>query len=174
MEMTTEMSVASRYQSHLAPLLACIAASTGPVLEIGVGHFSTPQLHAICGAMGRMLISTEPDAAWLTEFSRYNSGRHNFRADYTTLNVPGFVWNFGVVFIDHSPGGENRARAFRYFIATAQFVVVHDYEQDNEEAIAPLLNGVNHVVCRDYLPPTLVASSVLEIPEILKQNYAHH
>ena len=49
--MTPEMETAVKWQSHLPALLACIAVTHGPVLELGVGHFSTPHLHALCGAL---------------------------------------------------------------------------------------------------------------------------
>lgn len=164
MTMTPEMDVATKYQSHLPALLACIISSHGPVIELGVGHFSTPHLHALCGAFRRDLISCEEDPDWFVAFrSKYESEGHffyNVRESWT-------LDRYGVAFIDHSPGGENRASAFRSAIRKADLVVVHDYWQDNEEAIAPLLTGITHHVCKDYEPPTLVASMVFPIPPVL-------
>jgi hypothetical protein len=73
-----------------------------------------------------------------------------------------------VAFIDNSPGGERRRKDFEFFIKLADFVVVHDYEKDNEEHIFPVLAGVKHkYVTRTYEPPTLVASNTMAIPKSL-------
>jgi len=39
--------------THLPALLACVSRTAGGVIELGVGHFSTPILHAVCEAAGR-------------------------------------------------------------------------------------------------------------------------
>lgn len=162
MTMTTEMEVATKYQSHLPALLACVASTVGPVLELGVGYFSTPQLHAICGASKRFLVSVESDAEWLKYFSdRYASVDHWFKSEKWSL------LRYGVAFIDHSPGGENRAKAFKELIELSDYVVVHDYHDDNEAAIAPLLHDLTRYVCKLVFPPTLVASKTKEIPPVL-------
>lgn len=170
MTIPPDMQAATQWQSHLPALLACIAVTDGPVLELGVGHFSTPHLHAICGALNRMLISVEPDDVWREEFSRYTSGLHNFMASYTGLNVPGFIWHFGVSLVDHSPGGANRAAAFKAFIELSDFVVVHDAQKDAEnfQHIEPMLAGLNWHLCTGYFPHTLCASKTRQIPEVLK------
>lgn len=159
--MTTEMEVATKYQSHLPALLAAVAASEGPVLELGVGYFSTPQLHALCGTMYRRLVSFESDKEWLAEFSnRLSNHLHDF-----VMECPlGMGEQWGVVFVDHSPGGQNRADAFLKAGSESQFVVVHDYHLENEDAIKPLLNGFMYHVTRSYDPPTLIASRHHAIP----------
>lgn len=141
--------------SHLPALLACVGASRGDVLEIGVGHFSTPALHCLCGGMDRALVSYEKDDKWRDMFKDALPGaKHAFVTELPQDKSK----QYGVVFIDDSPGGENRANHFRNYIDRARFVVVHDYHHDNEEHISPLLAGLNTHVCKMYQPPTLVAS----------------
>lgn len=148
--------------SHLPALLAAVGASEGPVLELGVGHFSTPALHALCGAMNRMLASVETDEKWMAEFKpTYKNKWHGF----ATFIPP--VHNWGCVFIDDSPGGERRAHSFKMLIQHAEFVVVHDYHLENEEHIHPMLEGVNYHVTKTYQPPTLIASRFKEIPQAI-------
>lgn len=149
------MEVATKYQSHLPALLSCVSKTIGPVVEIGVGHFSTPVLNAVCGAMDRQLYSIETDVEWLQHFKDMFRGsiHHNFLSSWPYKSE-----KVGVCFIDDSPGGENRANSFKQFLPVSQFVVVHDYHAENEEAIGPLLHGVDHKVWSDYSPPTLVAS----------------
>ena len=166
MKMTEEMAVATRYQSHLPALLACVAESQGPVLEIGVGYFSTPHLHALCDVLNRLCYSVETDKEWYDGFSvKYQGRNHAFVRELGSLPI----WSWGVTFIDHSPGGENRASALRQFIDRSQFVIVHDYEKDNLEAIAPLLTGCHYHVCTHCLPPTLVASKTRYVPRVLTE-----
>lgn len=165
MTMTQEMSVAVQYQSHLPALLACIAQSDGPVLELGVGHFSTPHLHALCGALGRNLISVESDKEWRHEFQKYEHAPwHYVVRDWCDL---GLRW--GVAFIDHSPGGANRAAAFKALIDVSEFVVAHDAQKDAEnfQHIEPMLAGLNWYLCTSYFPHTLIASKTQQIPEVL-------
>lgn len=151
--------------SHLTPLLACVCASLGPVLEIGIGHFSTPILHAVCANLGRRLVSIEDNKEWFDSFSKYNNDSHSvLLKEYDDIAEE----KWGVVFIDNSPGGQRRKTDFVKFIKTSDYVVVHDFELDNKEAIQPMLDGgkINYVVYDEYKPPTLVASTLFSIPFI--------
>lgn len=155
--------------SHLPVLAACLAATSGDVLELGVGDFSTPFLHAYCGAAGRKLVSVESDAAWVEKVGpRFGGQSHRFYCgDYDTLALQLAAREWAVVLIDNSPGGARRAQDFSFLRHCAQFVVVHDYWQDNEEHIAPMLNGINYYVCHRQKPPTLVASMQRPIPYVI-------
>lgn len=165
--MSTELD--NRYDalawgSHLTPLLSCVCATEGPVLELGIGHFSTPILHGVCEAMNRQLVSVEDSAEWHVAFTKYNTPLHDVILSGYDTEAPFLMQDWGTVFIDNSPGGERRKKDFSRFLPMAQFVVVHDYERENEEAIAPLLGGVTWVVYTEYRPPTLVASIKRKLP----------
>lgn len=168
------------WTSWLPALGYALGASTGPVLEIGVGHFSTPFLHEYCHAAGRALYSLETDRDWYLNFARYDwmkSDRKHYvfhcPADLgSARGVKGFSSlmesrddpvRFGAALIDSSPGGEARLAPFLAFIDHSDFVVVHDYHRENEEAIAPHLHGVSYKVYRDYDPPTLLASKKFKL-----------
>lgn len=160
--------------SHMPALLAAIGSTTGDVLEIGVGHFSTPQLHYLCGAMGRRLVSIEQNKEWYEPFAtKYSSENHTFyQGEYPNI-LPSMVklpwWNWSVVFIDHSPGGKSRSDVFSLFIDISEYVVVHDYHLENEDAIKPLLDSKTiHKTIAVYEPPTLIASRKRPIPLILE------
>lgn len=167
MTITEEMRAATEWGSHMPALLACVAASTGPVLELGVGHFSTPQLHAICATMGRYLLSVESNDDWFTQMANiYETDEHGF-----LTGIPDGVDQlyFGVAFIDHSPGGANRADAFRKLIEVSGYVVVHDAQQnaENFQHIEPMLKGLEWHLCTGYFPHTLVASKKYALPKVL-------
>jgi len=167
--MTPEMEVATKYQSHLPALLACIVSTTGPVLELGVGHFSTPHLHALCGALKRNLVSIERDKEWRDEFEkRYAGSGHAVVSEWVHLKNNG---RWGVAFIDDSPGGASRASAFKSLISISDYVVMHDSQADAEnfQAVQPMLAGLNWHLCTSIFPHTLVASKTLKIPDVVKQ-----
>ena len=161
--------------SHLPALLTAIGSSNGPVLELGVGYFSTPALHAICGALKRRLMSVEQNAEWCERFKYLENPIHRI-ANHTNEEFFKLMGNYehlckwGVAFIDHSPGGASRAEAFRILAPISSYVVVHDYHLENEEHIAPLLTGFKTVrVFNTQQPPTLVASLNYELPESADQ-----
>lgn len=158
--------------SHLPALMVALAGSTGPVLELGVGNFSTPVLHAVCGALKRNLVSLEADHMWAQQFSHLVLDRHKiFCVDYFHYleNIDPST-RYGVAFIDHSPGGESRAKAFRLLSQRAAYVVVHDYHLENEDAISPMLLGMKwFAVTSTQQPPTLIASRDFELPVGLEE-----
>ena len=148
------------WSSWLPALGYALAKSTGSVLELGVGHFSTPFLHEYCMAANRGLMSVESDQTWGDAFRiRYKRSLHSFYVgNYDAILKEFATQDWGVVFIDNSPGGKARSIPFDLLKGKAQYLVVHDYHRENEEAIAPLLTGMDHRIFKDYDPPTLLAS----------------
>jgi hypothetical protein len=154
--------------SHLPVLMAAVAASSGPVLEIGIGHFSTPALRALCIPLHRKLVSVEDSSEWFNEFRNYERDLHRLiNADYDNMLPILAKEHWGAVFIDNSPGGERRRKDFISFIPCSDYVVVHDYHAENEDAIAPLIGKLEYRVYRKYQPPTLIASASKSIPDCI-------
>jgi len=152
--------------SSWLPALGCaLGNSHGPVLEIGIGHFSTPFLHEYCKGAGRELWSVESDITWRRHFEdRYLSDWHRFFYPIDHC-VPKEMLNdthFGVTFIDNSPGGEARLKPFKAALLNSDYIVVHDYWRENFDAIQPIVDAesMNFKVYSDYEPPTLLASKL--------------
>lgn len=167
--MNPETISQAEWGSHLSAVLACFASTIGPVLELGVGHCSTPALHALCLASDRLLTSVEQDETWFKMFqSHYEKKGHEFiYGEYDRIVPLLALTQWGVVLIDNSPGGERRKKDFQSLIKCSGFVVLHDYHRENQEAIEPLLDSMNRYVCNYYKPPTLVASLTRKIPAVL-------
>lgn len=111
------------WTSWLPAVGFALARSTGPVLEIGIGHFSTPFLHEYCKGAGRHLASAESDRKWMDAFIPKYFGDHKFvSVDQATPKTFSHA-RFGVVFIDNSPGGQARAIPFKNWINSADFIV---------------------------------------------------
>ena len=123
------------YGTHTTPLLTAALSTTGDVLELGCGDFSTPMLDTVLSRMpGRQLFTAEGDATWLKQFQNLESPWH------TMKNVPAFQMNggsarkplpkwmkrkWGLVFIDHAPADRRRCDIKR-LRKLAQVFVVHD------------------------------------------------
>jgi hypothetical protein len=137
------------------PLLfgACLSTS-GPIIELGTGFYSTPFVHAVSAAQNRPLWSVDTQRGYLTFMGRYASELHRLalldpemmmgddgRIAYGQGQSPAyfidrqrryFETHFAdvspsVVLVDHSPGFL-RQPAIEWFADRAEFVVAHDTE----------------------------------------------
>ena len=150
-----------KWGSHLPAIGACLAVTTGSILEFGCGHFSTPFLWQYSRASGRPFVSLEKDREW---GERFNGTL--IVQDYVETVRDSFASKrWSVVLIDNSPGGEARLELFILCLPISEFVVVHDYHMENSDAIDPYTVDLKmrHVFNR-YEPPTLVASLTRSFP----------
>ena len=89
------------YGTHQRMLVRAMMRTTGPVLELGSGWYSTPILHEIAVAQGRFLFSQDNDPTWLKQMSDlFSENYHRFSLVSRTLWM-GVRW--GLVFVDHGP-----------------------------------------------------------------------
>lgn len=123
--------------------------TTGPVLEIGCGKWSTPICAAFCKASEREFLSIDEDRRWAkppTKFVRYDDVLPRLAAD----------GDWSVVLMDHSPGERRPADALR-FLGAAEYVVCHDYAKELEAAYAPAVEAWPfYKVNSRFSPRTLV------------------
>lgn len=106
--------------SHVPVLAAAVAATEGPVLELGCGWWSTPMLRLLC--RHRPLESYDTDPEWAKLFSvpvvkNWKQWLPNFKT-------------YGAIFIDCSPGEERKELAMK-LKGMAKFIVLHDAECDS-------------------------------------------
>lgn len=115
--------------SHIPTLLAAFASTTGPVLEVGAGHYSTPLLHSLCSAAQRKLVTLESDPMWWERFASLSSEIHDIRLlenwDGWESVMTEEPW--GLVFIDHAPS-EHRPLVLAKVPGSA-IAVVHDAQR---------------------------------------------
>ena len=111
--------------THLPVLIAAVMNTTGPVLEMGTGFFSTAVLHELC--KGRRLLSFENDRKFYEAARTLEDDFHEvrFTPDYAAADVSG---HWSVALIDH----DHRSRERTSIIARvdADYMLCHDSEPE--------------------------------------------
>lgn len=155
------------WSTHLPLLLAAVLKTEGPVLEIGIGNFSTPILHAVCKAMGRDLVSVEDDRQWVATFAdEYAGPQHEFIDGFDCL--PALAERqWGVVLIDESPG-TRRGETLKLFGDCADFLVIHDTQDATiAAALAEVSAGLQQWTDARYDVHATIFSKRRELPVVI-------
>lgn len=115
--------------THFPILAAAVARTAGPALECGIGDYSTPMLHYLCEAQGRLLVSCDNNEEWMAPFKKaYEGPLHSFCLVEDWLRFcPTGTLDWGVLFIDIAPG-DQRPKLAKWLANLARFVVCHDTE----------------------------------------------
>lgn len=111
------------WATHLPSLLACVAATDGPILECGTGEWSTPLLHALCAPSKRALTSLDSNPAWIERFRHLEAPWHELRL-VNWDDLTGGPWS--VALIDH--GAVPRGPVVAALRDRVRFLVLHDSE----------------------------------------------
>jgi hypothetical protein len=156
--------------SHMACLVTAVINTTGPVLELGTGDFSTTILHALCKAQNRALWSVDTDEAWMTYFLDLENDLHVFHHTHDTVDFTknnGTYW--GVVFIDQHPKAQ-RNPSFLNLLDRADVFVLHDSQN---AALSDDFKKVFHTFKYQYTDirytvETTVVSNVVDVREWFK------
>ena len=112
------------YGTHLGALMACMAKTTGDVLELGMGVFSTPYLHYACLLANRKLVSYDSDKKWGKWLEYYRSPMHeiNFVDNWDDADIEK---DWDVVLVDHDPS-IRRKEDIKRLANHATYIVIHD------------------------------------------------
>lgn len=112
------------YSTHQPLIVAAAIRADGPILECGVGYYSTPILHEICRARGLPLLSVDSKTEWLEQFTNYCSDDHVFslmkRPDDTIIGP------YALALIDN--GAHDRAHWITHLLGKASIIIIHDTE----------------------------------------------
>ncbi len=117
-----------QYATHQEALVGAVMRTSGPVLELGAGDYSTPILHEICRAQGRALVTLEYRWEWLEKFDRFRSATHLLFhvKDWARADTIDKQWS--VAFVDHAPGERRKIELERLRLSRTRYVVIHDTE----------------------------------------------
>ncbi len=163
--------------SHLPLLIRAVENSTGPILEVGGGDFSTPMLDMLCRKEKRLFITFETFLSWYEKLKGYKSDYHkiihidNCQEIHTHPVIANQPW--GVVFIDQKPAYSRRFSA-QYFADKAKYVILHDSEPEQENHYK--YNRIYSQFKYRYnytaiVPHTTVLSNFEDVSETLSNNF---
>jgi hypothetical protein len=110
--------------SHLPILAKVLQISNGPVMECGVGIFSTPFIHEYCDMEKRFVDSYEDNVDWFNNHDIWRTPLHHISLVKKWDDIPIEKRHWGVIFIDHIDKRRNidAIRAAQH----ADYVVLHD------------------------------------------------
>lgn len=111
------------WSSHLPVLIPLLQQTTGPVVELGCGFFSTPVIHWLCATMGRALFTYEGNEDWYEQLSGFHRGKHRVRFVDNWDDID-LTPEWGLAFVDHAPAERRYEDILR--LTHAQFVIAHD------------------------------------------------
>lgn len=132
--MMSRLRFAPNRGSHLPILMKAVSLTTGPILELGCGLYSTTPLHWACFVPKRKLVTYENNPSYFDFLKAYETPWHEVHCVdcWDTIDISG-PWS--VVLVDHEPcqGDPRHRRCIECERVThAEYVVVHDTERANE------------------------------------------
>lgn len=117
----------ANWDNHRHLLWPALEATTGDVVEMGMGQGSTPFLHEYCKANGRKLFSYDNNLEWSSKFESYAWTGHSISHVVDWDDVHRLHPSPDVVLIDHAPG-ERRYIDVQKYANAAKILVIHDSE----------------------------------------------
>lgn len=117
----------ANWDNHRYLLWDALEATSGEVVEMGIGHGSTPFLREYCKDKGRILYSYENNFEWFKKFQHMTDEFHKVFhiTDWDEVSMRHLCPS--VVLVDQAPG-ERRHIDVQRFAMKAQFIVIHDSE----------------------------------------------
>lgn len=153
------------YGTHQPFLFAAIAATSGRVLEIGAGDYSTMQLHALCRASRRRLLTIESSDDWMGKFIHLATDWHLFSRETDPGVLTSSRW--AVCFLDQSPNYE-RGKTLQLLRNNVDIFVSHDTEPYVGDGYGfALLDSFTYRVDDERMPRTSLVSDTIDVAAIV-------
>ena len=154
--------------SHIPLLVRVFDLSTGPVLELGTGYFSTQLLHWLATVAKRPVYSYESRGSWFRRAQHWENEYHHIRfcERWEDADLTEHFW--GMAFVDHAPN-LRRPIDIQRLHNQAQLIVIHDTEpawdaQYGYSAIWPLFQ-YRYDYTKIY-PSTTVVSNFQDLSDV--------
>lgn len=113
--------------------------TSGDVLELGMGLFSTPYLHYACTGSKRKLLSLENDKGWLRHFKGSTFMHFLYSNEYHQLELvdvyedsPLIDKEWDVVLVDQTPD-LSRKETVKKLANKAKYIIIHDSNPQHEK-----------------------------------------
>ena len=168
------MNVSIRYSTFLPVLMEAMNRTTGDVLELGPGVFSTPVLHWMCKTKKRGLVTIENNEMWFNFCRKYYVFGHRDPVHHRFIFTKNWddadreickAWD--VALVDHSPS-DRRVVEIRKLANLAKYIIIHDADEKNEpnyhySTIFPLFKYRYDFTEAD--PKTIVLSNLVDLKD---------
>lgn len=120
--------------THQRCLVGAALRTIGPILELGVGWYSTPILHEIAEVQQRKLYTVDNNEYWIAQFKVLEEkSRWHFVWPIgwwgELREIAHEAMHFGLVFVDQGQPCE-REYAIRMLLNQADVFVMHDTEEE--------------------------------------------
>jgi hypothetical protein len=174
--------------THTAPLAISCMHTTGSVLELGCGLYSTLLLHTICGKQGRRLHTVDHTLSWLKKFMHLETPLHTFEhLKCGSLNVTIYEFMYrlspkwtkrideswdqvgkgerwGLVFLDQLPLSR-RIKDVKRLRQSADVFVIHNTNMLGNwlSEFWPYLNTFKFTYIFPVFPATAVCSDTMDV-----------
>ena len=156
------MDLINPYGSHQELLFACVARTKGPVIELGMGNYSTRQLHQMCVPYNRPLCSVETNGEWASQFDDLKCALHGIQIvsgmeDYRPIDT-----SWDVAFVDHHPAERRRVDVLRLAEKT-RYIVIHDTDLESDGIYgirATIASFKYRLDSKRWTPMTTVVSNI--------------
>lgn len=148
------------YNSHLPLLKKCLDITSGAIVELGSGLYSTPLLCEYAAENNRMFYSFDNNKEWSEKTG----------AIHVDWDSHEWVRNCGVVFIDEAPA-EHRKESIEAYSNIADVLVIHDTEPTSNYVywLSDILQTFKYRV--DFqpegMPHTTALSDTIDISSII-------
>jgi len=158
-----------RYGSHLPYLMGACLSTSGPILELGAGLFSTPMLNALSKVTNRKVLTLENFNRWFRWFSIYESKNHQvqFVKDWENCEILG---DFDVALIDQTPD-KYRSLFVEKLKDRVKVFVIHDSDSkyDKQYGYSKVFNLFKYRYdSPESNPRTTLLSNKLPVEEFFK------
>ncbi len=162
------ISLEMETSTHFPMLMKAVQETTGPILEMGSGIFSTPLLHWLCYPTKRSLTTYECYAHYLEFAKKFETEWHKTIFG-KPQDQPKFNEKYSVVFIDHSPKRpRTRGDDALMFKDTTDLIVLHDAGENPYEkyGYAPIYKHFKYVShWTGCFPHTTVLSNTIDVTQ---------
>ena len=118
------------YGTHVLAMAEALARTIGPVIEFGVGDYSTRFLEVVCRVQRRRLYHVEHELDWLDRVKP--TGTVIETTDPASPSPLLREDRWGVVLVDQGPTGEERWPVAQAALLRADLVLCHDADESEE------------------------------------------
>jgi len=164
----TNLVLSKEYTTHMMVLIRAVQMSTGPIVEIGGGLFSTPLLHWLCAEERRRLVTYEDNPDFAPFLKSFTSRSHTIHLieDWHQIDLK---THWGLAFVDHDPINDlknitkRRQEMVLQLKDKADYIVIHD-SNDKGYGNGEFWNNFKYVYHWTWATPnTSIVSDIKEI-----------